>query len=822
MPISKHVHDRLRSQISRGEPVLFIGAGFSIEALNVDGLKLPSSKQLTEELWKIAYPGEQYDVSTRLGDAFFAAKQHSSKQTLEYIRSRLSVDARNIPDFYKTWFSMPWARCYSLNIDDLELAITRRHQFQRTIISRSATSGLSQGTSGGNTLEVTHLNGAVWDTLDDMTFSALDYGGRQVTPDPWWTSVVADMMSRPVVFVGTELDESQLWQYVQYRQRKGARGVNELRPGSYLICPELNRARQTILKELNIDWIPMTAKQFEEAVLEQLTAESELGHKELRARLEVERQRGLPQLVSELASKTLSGKTEYLMGAEPTWSDLYAGRAIEREADAEVYKIANTILTTDEPPRPLLITGTAGSGKSTSLMRLGLRLTADSIPAYWIDEQSNIEPNRLYQLMKDKEKEAPLAILIDDADLWGYLISSWARELPKSQPRILFALALRSTKITGLMDPTTLGGIEPYDIVMPHLTNKDIESLIEVLDRENRLGILKGKSHKERIDAFQQEAGRQLLVAMIQATSGKRFEVKAVEEFQELPPLSRQIYAVICLVSSQRFTLDREEILLASGRADNEALNELESLVKRNVVFRYNPLTGYKARHRVISDVVINATEFLAFRGAVLEGVSFAFASRVSPVTPRTNRTWRKLIRFINHEFILQLVSPEDGRRVYDRLESLLSWDHHFWLQRGGLEVQEGDLNLATNFLSQAKSLAPEDGFVKTEWAYLLMKKAARYPTNANARDWFKEGYTDLLERIEERGNIDSYPYHILGSQTLAWVHTAQLSLLEKRELLHDTLEMVNKGKAIHHSSKELDELAEALKSEWLLTAVED
>jgi hypothetical protein len=194
----------------------------------------------------------------------------------------------------------------------------------------------------------------------------------------------------------------------------------------------------------------------------------------------------------------------------------------------------------------------------------------------------------------------------------------------------------------------------------------------------------------------------------------------------------------------------------------------------------------------------------------------------VNAATPRTSRTWRKLIRFLNHEFILQLASPEDGRRVYDRLESLLNWDHHFWLQRGGLEVQEGDLDLATNFLGQAKSLAPDDGFVKTEWAYLCMKKAARYPMNANAREWFKDGYTNLLERIEERGKIDSYPYHILGSQTLSWVHAAPLSLIEKRELLHDTYEMVKNGKAIHHSSKELDELVRALQSEWLMTAVDN
>jgi hypothetical protein len=605
MSIAEDARARLRAQISRGEPVLFVGAGFSAEAHDTTGLSIPDSQQLTEELWRIPFPGEPCDSNTRLGDAFFTAKQHSSSETLEFIRTRLSVDSNTIPDFYKTWFSMPWVKCYSLNIDDLEQAAARKFKLQRGVISISATSGETKGVPRVNDLEVVHLNGGVWDKLDDMTFSALDYGGRLARPDSWWTGCVADIMSRPVIFVGTELDESLLWQYVQYRLLKGARGARELRPGSYLVCPKLNRARQRILKELNIDWISMTAREFANLVLVDLNSESEMGHKELRAKLDMEKRRSLPQLISELASHVGPEKTEYLMGEEPTWADLQSGRAIERETDSKIYEIAQTVLSSKESTKSLLLTGTAGSGKSTSLMRLGLKLSSDGVPTYWVDEQSNFEVARLWELVA--ESDGPMAILIDDADLWGYLISDWARELPKIRAGVLFACALRSTKVDILLGPAALKGSKTYEVVMPHLTDADIESLISVLDNENRLGVLKGKSHEERVEAFRKQAGRQLLVAMIQATSGKRFEEKAIEEFEELPPLQRQLYAVICVVSSQRYTLDREEILLACGRSDNESLNELENLVRRHVILSQDKLSGYRARHRVIADVVINA-----------------------------------------------------------------------------------------------------------------------------------------------------------------------------------------------------------------------
>lgn len=817
MPVAESVQARLRSQISRGELVLFIGAGFSVEALNSDGRALPSSRSLTEELWKLAFPDKPYDADSRLGDTFFAAKRHSASQTAAYLNSRLSVDSITVPDFYKTWFSIPWVRCYSLNLDDLEQAIARKWQLKRNILSRSSTSGKLNGRKTENDLEVVHLNGAIGDKLDDMTFSAIDYGGRLATPDKDWINCVTDMMSRPVVFVGTELDESPLWQYMQHRHDKGARGTRELRPGSYLVCPVLNYARQRILKELNIDWVPMTARQFEESILASFGVESELGHDQLRAKLETQKRRNIPRLVSELATESQPARTEYLMGQEPQWADLQTGRAIERESDSKLFETAKAILEGLVPSKPIIVTGTAGSGKSTSLMRLALEFTADGVPTYWVDEQSNIKISGLAHLVG--ETKGPIAILVDDADLWGRTVTGWARELPKIRAGVLFACAVRSTKIDGLVDTATLGGIEPCEVVMPHLTDADIEGLIAVLDRENRLGILKGKPHAERVEAFSKEAGRQLLVAMIQATSGKRFEEKALEEFTELSPLSKQIYALICFVSSQRYTLDREEVLLACGRADNDTLNELENLVRRNVVFRRDTLTGYIARHRVIADTVVHAPNFQPFIGQVLEGVCFAFANRISPTEPRSNRNWRRLIRFINHEFILQMICLEDGRRVYERLEPALHWDHHFWLQRGGLEVQEGNLSLASNFLEQARSLAPEDDYVQTEWNYLLMKRAAQFPLNRSAHEWFHEGYDGLLDQIDRKRGSDPHPYHVLGSQTLAWVNAASLSTIEKRTILYGALETVKAGATKHLRSEELKKLSKDLESAWLMTS---
>lgn len=818
MTTTEGTRARLSRQISGSQVILFTGAGFSGEARDSRGEPLPNSSQLARELWDISFPDRPFDPTTHLGDAFEAAKVRNRSTLASLLERRLSVQGNSLPDFYRVWFSVPWIRCYTLNIDDIEQAVARRFGLGRDVLSLSATTERSAGRSGTAHLEVVHLNGLLGDSLDSLTFSDLDYGLRLTSPERWYGQCIVDMATRPVVFVGTELNESPLWQYVQHRRSRRSRGLREMRPGSYLVCPSLNPARAETLRELNIEWIPMTAQRFAEELLQAMAPEIREGHSVLSARAQAEGRRRTPQLVLDLAATEPMERTEYLLGYEPTWGDLRSGKAIERDCDLEVFKAAEAILA-GRSLVPLVITGTAGSGKSTSLMRLGLRLGDEGIPAYWIDEESNVDPSGLRQLVRGTE--GAIAILVDDADVWGALtLSGWARELPTLRPGVLFAVALRSSRVDPILRPDLLGDLKPAEIAMPPLSDSDIEALIALLERENRLGVMLGMNHTERVQTFRRHADRQLLVAMMEATSGEKFDEKVISEFEQLDEHQRLLYAITCVVFSQRYTVDRQELLLAAGSSDLASTNALEALASRHIIVRRDLNSGYRPRHRMIAEVVVSGMEFRPYVEPVLEGVCRAFAMAVSPDLSHTDLRWRRLTRFMNHDYLLHLTTADTGRRIYDSLEDLLKWDYHYWLQRGSLEVESGNLGLATNFLRQARSIRAGDRLVQTEWAYLLMKKAARQPTHVNADSWFGEGKAYLEELIGERGKVDYYPYHVLGSQGLGWVRQAAISLEEKRALLRVLLTKVQEGVANHPRREELKDLAADLQREWLSTAV--
>jgi hypothetical protein len=111
--------------MSRGDLILFTGAGFSREARNPSGESLPGVDELKTALWTTAVADTSLDDRSSLGDVFEVAVQNAGNATRRLLEDRLTVDASTLPNFYRTWFSMPWLRAYTVNMDDLDQAVVR-------------------------------------------------------------------------------------------------------------------------------------------------------------------------------------------------------------------------------------------------------------------------------------------------------------------------------------------------------------------------------------------------------------------------------------------------------------------------------------------------------------------------------------------------------------------------------------------------------------------------------------------------------------------------------------------------------------------------
>ncbi|MBC7172420.1 MAG: hypothetical protein H5U40_08345, partial [Polyangiaceae bacterium] len=173
----------------------------------------------------------------------------------------------------------PWARVYTLNVDDLELAVHRQFELPRKPLPISALpariepNDSAERLPASDELEVVHLNGLVGESLDSVTFSTLQHAARLIDGCRYYAKLSADLAAHPFVFVGTALDESLFWQHLQLRRAWGEASAD--RPRSLLVTPRLSRARHVLLGGLNIDWVPASAEQFAEEVLAPLVAAPE-------------------------------------------------------------------------------------------------------------------------------------------------------------------------------------------------------------------------------------------------------------------------------------------------------------------------------------------------------------------------------------------------------------------------------------------------------------------------------------------------------------------------------------------------------------------
>jgi hypothetical protein len=815
MSIDSGLTARLRRQLARGELILFTGAGFSHDAVSKSGELVPSAQRLKEQLWRLAFPATpDMDPRSELGDIFELATSRAKNATQRLLTEILSVDAERTPDRFHSWFSLPWFRHYTLNIDDLDEAIAAHYDLPRTV---HAISAIHEPLLTQPGLLSIHLNGRLRD-YPNVTFSIRQYGQRASGPDGWYQTLVSDLLNHPILFIGTELEELGLWQYIELRRQRSATEV-EMRPASYLVSPDLPAAREGLLKRFNINWIKATEEEFFAQVLSGATSEAEMGHAELRRRYQPSTASSALHPLAELRLRPgPSDLSVFLIGRTPTWADIQSGFAVERWFE---HALLNEVR--DSSCDIALLTGTAASGKSTTAMRLALALEAEGKKTYVLDTSEGTW--NVGGVVQAVRKVCAEVVLIDDVDVFGSATHRLLRELSELPHHPLVIAAMRSSRLQGLDLIEEIGDMNVLERTVPSLHDRDIDALIDALTRANRLGKLAGQTGPERRHVFRNLAGRQLLVAMYLATSGEMLHDRVHSECEDLYGSSRLAYGMTALATSERSWVSRDELVLGIGAVgptapSNQELNEIQKLIDRNLILSENG--KLRLRHRWIAETTLEFYIANGLAAGIIKSLAFVLAVKSDPQMNWNSRERRLLRRIINHDFLIRIVANASAvREVYSFLEDRLSWDYHYWLQRGSFEVEVGDLSLAENFLNSSRSLAPDhDYYVDTEYAYLMLKSSAKNPRAPQALDRAEKALLDLEDVMRQHGGRDSYAFHIYGSQGLSWARRAPITSGERLNLLKRLLEAVGKGCEIHPHSSDLRRLKDDLQREALMTSV--
>ena len=262
---------------------------------------------------------------------------------------------------------------------------------------------------------------------------------------------------------------------------------------------------------------------------------------------------------------------------------------------------------------------------------------------------------------------------------------------------------------------------------LPYLSDQEIRSLIGLLKLHNCLGHLSTETLENQILAFEQRAGRQLLVALHEATLGKPLEEILVDEFNEVKPREAQdIYLSVCVLNRLGIQVRAGVISRVYGVPFREfksrffaPLEHVVNVVERTQLRDF----AYEARHPQIAQIVferilVEPNEKFDFYIRMLKALNISYSS--------DRKAFRKLI--LGNSLLALFPDFQDVKRIFEAAFELAPDDAFVYQQRAIYEMKRpnGSLDIANNLLQEAKHLEPRNYSILHSLAELYLIRAER------------------------------------------------------------------------------------------------
>ena len=202
----------------------------------------------------------------------------------------------------------------------------------------------------------------------------------------------------------------------------------------------------------------------------------------------------------------------------------------------------------------VLITGEAGAGKMTLALRTAYTMVrspnAKNMNLLWYDGKDEYEALKVINLYRVNQK--PIIIFVDTPNIMAFVenISGEVAALESFGVPILFVVAARLSEWENALRNNKFIQCKQETISLDKLTDQEIVHLINKLEIYDKLDKLKGLTNEERFGRFKEKCERQLLVAMLEATSGKNFKEIILDEYLKLQssyPDAAKAYALVAL-----------------------------------------------------------------------------------------------------------------------------------------------------------------------------------------------------------------------------------------------------------------------------------
>ena len=461
-----------------------------------------------------------------------------------------------LPDFR-------WQALVTINFDQVVEASYRLHgrPCQELVVFVSDRNPVDDLLRNPNTLPLLKLHGCISCTRDKdlpLILTPEQYVTHRKGRNRLFGRVEEWGLDYPIVFIGSGLLDIDLRQVLMKLADLG-----DARPRYYLVTPTMTPQERKFWESRRISILEGTYREF----LESLDREIPPHVRRLSAivlpdqhpieRKFVTQDRSVTEdtrsfleydvdyVSKELAVKAADPKAFY-RGYNQGWAAVSANLDVRRSL---VDTVLLDIILADESDRPTtvefcVIKAEAGAGKSMLLRRIALEAGRDcERTCLYLRSTGRLMYDPLYELVTKVQDR--LFLFVDNAADRVQQIEEVLFKAKRDGLRITIITVERVNEWNIYCERLEDYVTSTYDL--RYLSEKEIAVLVDLLEQHQCLGYLANASRQERMSAFVERAGRQLLVALHEATQGKPFVDILVDEYQQIQPQRAQtIYLSIC------------------------------------------------------------------------------------------------------------------------------------------------------------------------------------------------------------------------------------------------------------------------------------
>ena len=490
---------------------------------------------------------------------------------------------------------------------------------------------------------------------------------------------------------------------------------------------------------------------------------------------------------------------DFYRGVDPGFAAIEQGLDVSRSLSDTI--LAEHFLVEESAhqsqPELVLIKAEAGAGKSVLLRRVAWDAAHEyGYICLYLRQHGHLNLAAIEELI-DLCKQRVFLFVDDIADhVWE--LTKLLDHIGTGGSLLTVVTAERINEWNVACEALSPAVTESYEL--RYLSSSEIDRLLKLLEKNDALHKLEPLSPTERKQELEERAGRQLLVALHEATLGLPFEEIIEDEFRSIVPYEAQrMYLTICVLNRLNVPVRAGIVSRIHGVPFSEFKNKFLSPLEKVVITSFDPASQdycYRARHPHIAQLVFDRIlsqpeDRFDMYLRCLNELNIDYSS--------DSRAFRQMIRariilelFPNHNMALDIFQAARKR----------GGDESFLLQQRAiyeLHRPNGNMHEAGELLAKAQNLRPQGTSIKHSRAELLLRLAESARSPLQRETHLKEA-TSICKEYNASRPSNSYGYHTLAKIGLQRLKTAlsleaqDVSDLEIEELVKAVEEVLQQA----------------------------